>query len=71
MKTELNYRIENTTGNICTFEDEEEFTLPLVGGRITLNQCDIIGSYIVLNVMGPFALPNRITYTVRLSRDLP
>jgi len=71
MKTELNYRLENTTGTIRTFEDQEELTLPLVGERITLDQCDIAGSYVVLDVVGPFTLTNRMTYIIKLSKDLP
>jgi len=69
MTTYLNYRIGNCTGNISTHREEDEVPLPNQNESILLNQPDIVGTFIVKSVNGPFLLSGRRTYTLDLTTN--
>ena len=61
MKIVINYRTGNVTGNIATYNDEDDFVIPKPGESI-VTELGFTG--VARKVSGPFSHSNRISYTV-------
>ena len=63
MKIVINYRTGNVTGNIATYNDQDEFVIPKPGETVVT---DLGFAGVVRKVSGPFRHSNRTSYTVEL-----